>query len=377
MRGGYDTIGQWLRANLFRSPLDGMLTVLVGLGLAWCLYGIARWAVVDADWSIVSDNLRFLAVGTLPAHANWHAEIVGGVMVLLAAHAATNGAYVGGRIPAALLVGLALTIAGIAVPLRFLVWVGLGLAVIAVVIPRARRTFGQARLVTSLWAAGAIAVIAALASTDLDLIGGLLLSLLLTTTTAIASLPLGILLALGRRSRNVLLRVLCSAYIELARSLPLLLVVYWIWLMLPLLVPGWHTADIVRAGTAFALFVSAYVAEYIRTGLEAVQRGQIEAAEALGLRTTDINRYIVIPQALRTVFPALVGNVLEIFNAIPLLFIIGSVDLLRAGQIILSNPEYGANAMEMYLFVFIVYLAIGSTITALSRKIERRAGRAR
>ena len=221
-------------------------------------------------------------------------------------------------------------------------------------------------------AGAAAGVVFSFATADVDRIGGIILSVLLTMITTAASFPLGILLALGRRSRHRFVRVTCTTYIEFLRSLPLLLVVYLIWLSVPLIVPHWQLTGIARAGVAFSLFVSVYLAEYVRTGLQAVPAGQVEAAQSLGLETFDINRFIVVPQAIRTVLPALVGNVLEIFNAVPLLFIIGSVDLLRAGQIILSNPQYGGKSMEMFSFIFMIYLAIGSLLTFASRKLERR-----
>jgi general L-amino acid transport system permease protein len=156
------------------------------------------------------------------------------------------------------------------------------------------------------------------------------------------------------------------------RSLPLILIVYWIWVVAPLVAPSFSIPDVVRGLIGFTLFFAAYVAEYVRSGLQAVAKGQVEAAASLGMTQGQINRDVVLPQALRVVTPALVGNVLDIFNNVPLLFIIGLTEFLRAGQMVLANPQSAAHMYEVYVFMFVVYLGAASLITYGARRLEAR-----
>lgn len=227
------------------------------------------------------------------------------------------------------------------------------------------------------WAVGIASIAWLLAPAGMERWGGLLMSVLFTLLASVLSVPLGVALAFGRRSRYPSARLLCSAYIEIMRSLPLILVVYCIWIVMPLLMPSNPGPDLARGLIGFTLFFAAYVAEYVRSGLQSIPRGQVEAAQSLGLTPGQVNRDIVLPQAIRVVMPALVGNVLDIFNTVPLLFIIGMTDFLRAGQMVLVNPQSGNTTYEIYAFMFAVYLAMASLITYGARRLEARmaAGR--
>jgi general L-amino acid transport system permease protein len=143
-------------------------------------------------------------------------------------------------------------------------------------------------------------------------------------------------------------------------------------LITPLFLSEATVSDLWRGLLGFSIFFAAYVAEYVRSGLQSVPRGQIEAARSLGMTPLQVNRDVVLPQATRVVMPALVGNVLDIFNTVPLLFIIGLTDFLRAGQMVLVNPQSSNSTYEIYAFMFAVYLAIASLITYQSRRIEAR-----
>ena len=156
------------------------------------------------------------------------------------------------------------------------------------------------------------------------------------------------------------------------RSVPLILVVYCIWIAFPLVLPQFPLPDVVRGLIGFTLFYSAYAAEFIRSGLQAVARGQTEAAQSLGLSDFDMKRIVILPQALRVAVPGLVGNILDIFNYAPLVFIIGLTDFLRAGQMILANPENSGRTYEVYVFMFLVYFAVGSVITFQARRLEHK-----
>lgn len=209
----------------------------------------------------------------------------------------------------------------------------------------------------------------------LDNWGGLLLSVLVTVVAAFLSLPLGILLALGRRSRLPAIRWISVGYIELLRSLPLISVLYWAWLVVPLVLPAHlRVPDLVRGMAGFVLFYAAYVAEYVRGGLQSVPLGQFEAAHSLGLGAFQNMYYVVLPQALKTVIPALVGNVLDIFNNVPLVFIIGLTDFLKAGETVLADPQYIGREYEVYVFLFAVYLFCSGLLSYAARRLERRLG---
>jgi general L-amino acid transport system permease protein len=164
----------------------------------------------------------------------------------------------------------------------------------------------------------------------------------------------------------------CTAYVELMRSLPLLLVIYLLWAATPLLFPTVEWQSFSRGLVGLSVFFAAYSCEYIRSGLQSVPQGQVDAARALGLRTWQIQRHIVFPQAMKVMVPTLVGNVLDIFNATPLLFIIGLTDLLRAGQIVLASPAHAGKETEVYVLLLAVYFLIGSALTYASRRLEGR-----
>ncbi|MDP9903003.1 amino acid ABC transporter permease [Variovorax ginsengisoli] len=349
------------------------MTLIVVPVCLWALIGLLWWSFTAAQWQVVSDNLRVFMVGTFPAEMIWRAWLCALILALLCG--ATLGWVVPPpsdaplwRVGAFMLV----TAMGAAAATPTLGWV-LGCATSALcgwgtMSPRSP----VRKLLPFGWGAGLIAMAMLLLPAGTERWGGLMVSVLVTLLASILSVPLGIGLALGRRSRFASARILCTGYIELMRSLPLILIVYWVWIVMPLLVPDTAVPDLFRGLLGFVLFFAAYVAEYVRSGLQSVPKGQIEAAGSLGMSPMQINRDIVLPQATRVVMPALVGNVLDIFNTVPLLFIIGLTDFLRAGQMVLINPQSGGRNYEIYLFMFAVYLGIASIITYGARRLEAR-----
>ena len=362
---------QWCRLNLFAKPFDALLSIIVIPACAWMMYETVRWALVTARWEIIPESLRVLMIGVYPPDQIWRTWA--SLMIL----GALFGAALGCVFPirrshvaffTVLLIAFGYTAIG-SVP-HDLALIALAIGVSAAGwfatsrYPRLRRAFIPGCLVA------VIAIFVILAPPGVGLWGGLLLSVLITLVTAIVTLPLGILLAFGRRSRLSSVRIICTAYIEVMRSVPLILVVYWIWILVPVLAPDLGLADVARGMIGFTVFYTAYVAEYVRSGLQAVPRGQAEAARSLGMSTFDVNRHIVLPQALRVLVPPLVGNVLDIFNAAPLVFIIGLTDFLRAGQMILANPQYSDRTYEIYSFLFVTYFLVGSLLTFSARRLE-------
>jgi general L-amino acid transport system permease protein len=208
--------------------------------------------------------------------------------------------------------------------------------------------------------------------------GGLHLTLFLAVGGIVLSFPLGVLLALGRRSRLPAVRWVCVAYIELIRGVPLITILFMGAFMLGFFLPeGVETPSAVtRALIAFTIFTSAYVAEIVRGGLQSVPRGQIEAAQALGLSTVKTTRLIVLPQALRAVIPALVGQFISLFKDTSLVFIIGLTELLAVAEAITKQPDFLAQGLlvETLLFAGFVYWAGSYWMSRESQRLERRLG---
>lgn len=367
------TVTYWARRNLLATPVDAVVTLACLLLCVYAIFAGVQWAFEVARWASVSDNLRVFMMGTFPADLIWRAWVSTAILSLLGG--LSLGAVAGSMPRLTLFLAVLTTVSalGAAAISRFPAAMALGSASIGLGAWFFGGKFALLRKLLAVgWAVGIAAIAVMLAPSGMERWGGLLMSVLFTLLASVLSVPLGILLALGRRSRYPSLRILCSAYIETMRSLPLILVVYCIWIVLPLLAPTSPGPDLARGLLGFTLFFAAYVAEYVRSGLQSIPRGQVEAAQSLGMSPFRTSTDIVLPQALRVVMPALVGNVLDIFNTVPLLFIIGVTDFLRAGQMVLVNPQYSGNTYEIYAFMFAVYLAVASLITYGARRLESR-----
>lgn len=367
------TVMRWTRKNLFSTPADVLISLLIiGAGIHLVL-NMARWILTDAQWAVVTENLRVFMVGTYPGEMIVRAWLSASVMTLLCGMSigSVAGAW---RSLTTLIAAIAALYAAASVVVGSPKSAWIALCVFSFAAGwLAGGTFNAVRKSLSWVSMLAVMAILIIMSPDtIERWGGLLMSVLFTLLASALSVPIGIALALGRRSRHPSARLLCSAYIELMRSLPLILVVYGIWVTVPLLIPNSPGPDLLRGLLGFTLFFSAYVAEYVRSGLQSLPRGQMEAAQSLGMSPRQVNRDIVLPQALRIAIPGLVGNVLDIFNTVPLLFIIGMTDFLRAGQTILVNPQSGNRTYEIYVFMFAVYLVIASLITFAARRLEAR-----
>ncbi len=246
---------------------------------------------------------------------------------------------------------------------------------VATVLKRVRRhaqsrSLAQ-RLVPFLWLISPIIVYVLIASVNPDRWGGLLLTFLLTTVGLIASFPIGVLLALGRRSHLPIVKIACVLFIEIVRGVPLVSVLFIAQLMLPLLSPGLQTVPgVLRAMVGITLFSAAYLAENVRGGLQAIPPGQEEAAHALGLNTFQIITRITLPQALRLVIPALVGQAISLFKDTTLVAIVGLFDLLRIADTSVSQAEFAGKRAETFFFIGIIYFLFSFLMTYVSRRIE-------
>jgi general L-amino acid transport system permease protein len=205
--------------------------------------------------------------------------------------------------------------------------------------------------------------------------GGLILTLLLTTFGLAAAFPLSILLALGRRSELPAIRAICVAYVELVRGVPLISLLFMASVMLPLFLPGDVSIDkLLRAQIALVLFAAAYLAEVVRGGLQAIPRGQYDAASALGLSYWQSTLSIVLPQALRIAVPALVNTFIGFFKDTSLVLVIGLFDLLSTIKAGLTEPAWSGFGVEAYLFAALVYFLFCFAISRYSRRFEQRPG---
>jgi general L-amino acid transport system permease protein len=205
--------------------------------------------------------------------------------------------------------------------------------------------------------------------------GGLLLTVLIATVGIVLAFPLGVVLALGRRSELPVVRILSTGYIELIRGVPLVTILFMADIILPLFLPGeWRLDRIARAMGGVTLFSAAYVAENVRGGLQAVPSGQVEAASALGLSGVQTNIHIVLPQALRSVIPANVGLFISLLKDTTLVTIIGLLELLGIGRAVLAQPDsFGAN-LEVYVFIAGVFFVLCYAMSQASYRLERQLG---
>lgn len=372
--------GKALKKNLFSNAFDSILSVITAALLIALFYSFVRWAIVEADWSVITKNIRYLMVGPLPTTDSWRAWVATFVFAL--ATGLSIGAITKARrvkpiavgLAISVAIGLALWVAGSFGPLLTVavcIAAGCGWLISVRIVP------GRA-LLSAGWVITTIILWELLVPDPDKAVGGLLLGVLITLIASVFSFPIGVLLALGRTSRLPGVRTTCVVYIELIRSLPLISVLYWAWMVVPLILPGdYRISDLVRGAIGFTFFYAAFVAEYIRGGLQGIPQGQWNAAHSLGLNTFSTIYYIVLPQAIRSVLPGLVGNVLDIFNNVPLLFIIGLTEFVRAGQVVLTNPQYSAQMYEMYVFMFLVYLVIATVLSWSSRVVEKNLNQTR
>jgi general L-amino acid transport system permease protein len=191
----------------------------------------------------------------------------------------------------------------------------------------------------------------------------------------VVSFPLGVALALGRRSTLPAVRWVSTAYIEAVRGVPLVTILFMASVMFPLLLPGHLRIDkVARAMLALVLFSAAYLAENVRGGLQAIPRGQYDAARALGLGNALTMGLVVLPQALRIVIPPIVGQFIGLFKDTSLVAVIGLLDLFEIGRSILSNPDWLGLRTEIYIFIAAVYWIFSYSMSRASRRLEARLG---
>jgi general L-amino acid transport system permease protein len=342
----------WLRANLFATIPSTLVTLLLLFVLGKGLVGLIEWGWVHAVWSVpdpnntaacraargtgacwavIPEKLRFILFGTYPFQEQWRPAA--SVLIFIALFAVSSRRWAWRK-------ELALVWAGALALIGLLMWGG----------------------------------IPGLPFVSQDRWGGLPVTLILATFGLAFGFPLGILVALGRRSKLPAIQSLCVLYVELIRGVPLISLLFMASVMFPLFMPdGVNVDKLLRAQIAFILFAGAYLAEVIRGGLQAVPRGQHDAADALGLSYWKKQGLIILPQAIRHVIPPLVNTFIAFFKDTSLVLIIGIFDLLTTAKTAIIDPAWQSFSVEVYIFVALIYFAFCFAMSRYSRSLEAQA----
>jgi general L-amino acid transport system permease protein len=378
---------EWLRRNLFSTWYNALLTVVMLAVLVPLAAAILRWTLTEARWGVVSSNLRLFLIGQYPFDEAWRIWLSLSLLSVLTALSAgaSGGATIrtlatwlaAGQVMLAVLAG----VSGLG-PVVSLALV-LNAAIIWVVFLAVRRRAVPGRLIGLGWLASIPITFVLLQGLRVlpfpivtsNLWGGLLLTFLLAIVGIVLSFPFGVLLALGRRSDLPAVRFLSTAYIELIRGVPLVTILFMAAVMLPLFLPGNVRIDqVIRAMVGITLFSAAYVAENVRGGLQAIPTGQIEAAHAIGLNAIQTNRFVVLPQALRSVIPANVGLFISLLKDTTLVTIVGLLELLGIGRAVLAQPQWFGAQLEVYVFIAVVFFILCYTMSQASYRLETALG---
>ena len=199
------------------------------------------------------------------------------------------------------------------------------------------------------------------------LLGGLWVSVKLATVTIAFSFPLGCLIAVGRLSRNRWISGVCATFVNILRSNPLVLMLFWFYFLVPLLI-GRTVGDLASAMIAFVIFFTAYFTEIVRSGIQSVGRNQIQAGLSTGLSYLQTMRYIVLPQAIRAMLPALTTECIIVFQGTTVAYVIGLNELLHRTSLV---AERTIRPAELYVFVAVVYLVICYSASLFARRLEK------
>ena len=335
----------WLRRHFFDSAANSFLTLLVLALLLFALPPLFNWAVlhavvqadnaacraaagVGACWGVVAEKGRLILFGRYPYEEQWRPLISSALLVLLLVVSCLRFFWR---------------------PTLVLAWV----------------------VVFTVFYGLMKGDVAGLTPVDTDRWGGLPLTLLLSSVSLVVAFPLAILLALGRQSQLPAIRTLCVIFIEFVRGVPLISVLFMASFILPLLMPQGAKIDVlVRVLIGMTLFTAAYLAEVIRGGLQALPKGQMEAAHSLGLGYWQIQRKIVLPQALRLVVPAIVNTFIGAFKDTSLVTIVSLYDLTGAVQLALGDADWRKFFIEGQLFVAAIYFIACFAMSRYSQWLE-------
>jgi general L-amino acid transport system permease protein len=384
------SVWQWLRQNLFSTWYNVLLSAICVWVVLQVVGGLAHWAIAKAQWQVVTENLRLILVGRYPVEQLWRLWLA--LALLVGVETFTWGALQSWKRKHLLrVVKVDAVVVGIAAIAQWggttLGWlvviaaIGLGSGALGAASRRQRFWPKVQQWLPLLWLISFLAILwlisggFGLTLVSTNFWNGLLLTVLVATLSIMLSFPLGVLLALGRRSPLPIIRGVSIGYIELVRGLPLIGILFMAQVMLPLLLPPQVRVDqLVRAIAGLTLFSAAYLAETVRGGLQSLPTGQWEAAKALGFSQPLTLGLIILPQALRAVIPAIVGQFIGLFKDTALLSIVGLVELTGIARSITSQPEYLGRYAEVYLVLGLIYWVFCYSMSLASRRLEHRLG---
>ena len=380
---------KWIRENLFSSVFNSLLTIISLVVIYVAFTGLLRWMFTQADWRPVVGTPLLYLVGQYPRDQLWRVGIgISGILLLLGASWGKWGGLL--RTISLVLGGIILFFAVLPVShpeLTLWMRIYLGANVVIILggyfIGAIQELKGWVIVLAWLIIPVPILILIAgfegseiLPAVTTTMWGGLLVTLILAIGGIVLSFPIGLALALGRRSNLPVVKVFSIFFIEVVRGMPLITILFMFSVILVLFLPPEARIDrLVRALMAMTFFSAVYMAENVRGGLQAVPEGQVEAAKALGMNGFQTTFLIVLPQALRAILPAIVGQFISLFKDTTLAIIVGLNELLGIGKSILkSDTEYVRLQLEVYLFVAIFYWIFSYLMSIASRQLEEALG---
>jgi len=335
----------WVRKNLLSSPFNILFTIL-GIAILYMIIPpFVKWAFIDANfaghtkadctgdgacWVFIKEKLNMFMFGFYPHEEIWRPKVVIATIIALVAFAK----FVPNLNKLKLLLIVAFPV------FAFIMLLG--------------GYFGLSVVETSKW-------------------GGLLLTLVLASVGIVLSFPIGIILALGRQSKLPIIKSLSVFYIELIRGVPLITVLFMASVVLPLFFPeGVDFDKLARALIGITFFEAAYVAENIRSGFQAIPKGQYEAADALGLSYWQKMGLVILPQAIKVTIPNLVGTFISLFKDTSLVMIIGLFDLLSMVTVTANDRDWLGMETEGYVFVALIFWVFTFGMSMYSKRLEKK-----
>lgn len=375
----------WVRQNLFNNWFNSILSVILLAAIIFAINGIVRWVFFSADWTPIVRNPLLLLVGQYPRNQLWRLGIA---TALISSLLGSSWRVWGGVMRVFSLTYALFLIVGVIWPkqavtlttqMRVFLLANLGVMLAGYLIagfkfirPRHVLIAWTLSLFISLVLLRGLGGVAFLPRIPTNLWGGLVVTMILAVGGITLSFPIGVLLALGRRSSLPVVKAFSIAFIEVIRGVPLISILFLFSIILPLFLPPAIQIDrLIRALIGMTIFSAAYSAENVRGGLAAVPEGQIEAARAVGLNNFQITLLIQLPQALRLVIPPIVGQFISLFKDTTLAAGIAVLELLTIGRSILEgNPEYIGLQAEVYIFIAAVFWVFSYLMSYASQRLE-------
>ncbi len=369
---------RWLKDNLFNTWYNALLTCLALLFLFFIFKGLLTWAFTGAKWSVIPANLQLFAVGSYSREQIWRVWCV--VYILGTLVGLSAGIWGGLALRFAIVLG-GIWFIGALLPFELPTrgWFLGAVASIAISLFLGRGRTGLRRWILGGWLLSFPLVMVVLRGFGENGVltsnwGGLLLTLILAVVGIVVSFPLGVFLALCRQSNLPAIRWVSTAYIETVRGVPLITILFMGNILIPIFMPGLDINQVLRMMFGITFFSAAYMAENVRGGLQGIPRGQHEASQAIGLNYAQTMLFIVLPQALRSVIPAIVGQFIALFKDTSLVSIIGLIDLLGVSKSVIANPDWLGLQAEVYLFAAVIYFVFSYSMSYVSQQIETALG---